>query len=473
MKKKELSLIVVMLSLAGCGGGNGTGDVGAMAGAPAVTLADSAATTNASADSSQFLMQAYRDGLLEIQLSQLALQKTANADVRRFAQRMVDDHTRMNNEITQLAQRKNIALPTALSAEQQAQVNRLSALSGEEFDRAYMAGNVDLHRMDVAAARQQARQGNDADVRMLADASLPILRTHLAVAEEINGVLDPAAYLVGAYQDGLTEIQLSQLALQKTTNGDVRRFAQRMIDNHTQVNNRITTLAQQKGVNLPNALTSDRQAVLDEVARFSGADFDKTYMDQNVVVHVKGVRQAGRQSDQGRDPEVKGFAQLTLPVLTAHLATAIAIDSGIEPSFLYKAFQDGKAEVQLAHLALMQGSDAQVKAFAQQMITDHTPVNAQIMQLAQQRNLPLPAEASAEQSFAFVDLLGRSGGEFDREYMAVNIRSHSEDVEALTAQSQNSTDPEIKAFATNTLPVVTAHLTRAREIAQQLGGVQP
>ena len=464
MKKKNLSLIIVMLSMAGCGGGGGTDSLSSTADGSAVTLGNSVAADTATVNSAQFLMDAYRDGLNEIQLSQLALQKAADSKVRSFAQRMIDDHTGLNNEITQLAQSKNIALPTDLSPEQKALADRLATLSGDEFDRAYMSDNVVVHRQDVTAARQQAEQGTDADVKMLADSARPILEIHLFAAEEINGLLDPSAFLATAYQDGLAEIGLSRLALQKATHADVRQFAQHMIDDRTQANNRIASLAQQKGVALPDAPASEQQAVIDALAKFSGADFDKAYMDKNVVIHVKDVRQVGRQSGQGRDPDVKNLAQQILPVLAKHLGSAFDIDSRIEPSFLYSAYQDGKAEITLARLVLMQGANEQVKSFAQQMITDRTAANARIKQLAQQQNLALPTDMSQEQLRDFAELMGNSGAEFDRQYMEINVQNYRKAVAEATEHLQVEVDANVKAFVQDVLPVLTARLQRAGEI---------
>ncbi len=472
MKKKNLSLVLVMLALAGCGGGSGTGNMAGTSAAPAAMLAESG-VADAAVNSSQFLMDAYQDGLAEVQLSQLALQKAGNNDVRNFAQRMVDDHTRMNSEMTQLAQSKNIALPTDLSPEQKALADRLATLSGDEFDRAYMAANVAAHEKDVAAARLQALQGNDPDVQALADASLPILEIHLALAEEINNLLDPTAFLVSAYRDGLAEIQLSQLALQRATSDAVKRFAQRMIDDHTQANNQLAVLAQQKGVTLPTALSPDQQVVADAFARLSGADFDKAYMDKNVVAHVMDVRQARQQSDQGRDPDVKNLAQQALPVLASHLASALDIDLGIEPSFLYSAFQSGRAEIQLASLALQQSANEQVKAFAQQMIDDHTAANKQISQLAQTRSLVLPLELSPEQLRALIDLLGKSGADFDRAYMDVNVQNHRTAVALATEQAQNASNTDIQSFAQGILPVLSGHLAQAQQLLQQFTSPAP
>lgn len=468
-------MIVVVLSLAGCGGGsNGPGNMSSNAlGGSAAMLSATTTVVDGSVDSGRFLAQAYQDGLSEIRLSQQALQKSSNADVKKFAQRMIDDHTRLNNEITQLAQSKSMALPTDLSTDQKTQADKLASLSGDAFDLAYMAANVSAHKSDVSAARQQAQQGNDPAVMMLANGALPILQVHLAVAEEINSLLDPSAFLASSYQDGLAEIKLSQLALQKSANDEVKRFAQRMIDDHTQANKQISGLAQSKGVTLPSSPSVEQQAVLDELAKFSGADFDKAYMDQNVIAHVKDVRQTQQQSQQGKDAAVKNLAQMILPTLSSHLASAVDIDGRIQTSFLFSAFQDGTAEIQMAHLALLQGSNDQVKSFAQQMITDHTALNAQIRQVAQQMNLALPTQMSAEQWRDFVNLMGKSGAAFDQAYMSISVQAHRKAVALVTQQAQGGSDDATRMLAQNALPVLNMHLPHATQILQQLGGRQP
>lgn len=475
MNKKKLPLIMMMLSLAGCGGDGGLGTALGTSGAMPTLLADTTVGngsngSNATASSSQFLTDAYRDGLGEIQLSQLAVQNSTSGAVKRFAQRMVSDHTQMNNAITQLAQSRNIALPTDLSADQKALLDRLAALSGDEFDRAYMAANVDAHHTAVSTARQQATQGTDADVKLLADQALPLLEVHLAVAEELSALLDPGAFLIAEYQGGLEEIQLAQVALQKASNADIQQFAQRMIDDHNSANDRISALAGQKGVSLPSSLPPDKQAAIDELSTFSGADFDKAYMDKNVVTHAKAVLLAVLQSTRGKDSDVRSLALGLLPALRSHLQTARDIDSQLTPSFLYSAYQNGKAEIQLAQLALMRGSDPQVKAYAQQMITDHAAANTQISQLAQQRNQSLPGEMSAVQWGEYVTLLGRSGAGLDRAYIDLNVREHTKAVTEASTQAQSTSDAGLATLAQTLLPTLNAHLTQATQLQQQLSG---
>ncbi|HEY0844952.1 MAG TPA: DUF4142 domain-containing protein [Noviherbaspirillum sp.] len=474
---KNLSLVVLMGALTACGN-NGSDVSGAFSGNSAVMLTETGASApavpsapgaSAIADSSQFLFNAYQDGQGEIQLSQIALQKSTNGRIKTFAQRMIDHHTALNDEILRMAQSKNITLPNDLSPEQKAEADSLSALPADQFDRAYMQTNVTVHETDVAAFRQQAEQGSDADVKALADRALPILKIHLAAAIDIQSAIDPAAFIAHAYQGGLAEIQLSQLAAQKATSDDVRNFAQRRINDHTQANSQIAALAQQKSVSLPSALSPEHQAALAELAKFSGTDFDKTYMDLNTIEHAKAVRLFRKQARDGMDADVRRLAQSNVPVLEGHLVMAVEIARMIEPSFLYKAYQRGNSEVRLSQLALLKASNNEVRAFAQRMIDDHATTNADLVQIAQQKNVPLPNDMSPEQTLAFVVLMRLKEDDFNEAFMQYNERLHRHAVADFTAQTQQGTDAAIRALAENALPLLNTHLELARETLQRIG----
>jgi predicted outer membrane protein len=467
---KKFTILVLAASLAACGGNNGTANLNSSASTlPASTVVIAAASPTESMDSAQFLVDAYRDGLSEIALSQTALQRASDGRVKKFAQAMIDQHTAMNTQLTSLAQSKSITLPTDLTADQNSDAARLAATSSTDFDKVYMQINVAAHEKDVAAFRQQAKQGSDADVRKLADAALPLLQLHLAAAEDINGAIDPNAFIAEAYQDGLAEIQLSQLALQKASNADVKAFAQRMIDDHTQADSKLATLAQQAGVTLPDAPTTEQQAIANELSSFSGTDFDKAYMDVNVVEHLKDISLFLHQAKGSTNDAVKSFAQQTLPTLLSHLKSAKSIDTQLQPSFPYQAYQDGKAEIRISQLALLKSSNAEVRSFAQRMIDDHSKANDQLATLADQKGIALPDELSPVQTLAFVALDSLSGQEFDRAYAAYNVRAHEKDVTEFTTQSQQASDPDIKQFAQATLPVLNDHLALAKTLRQSVG----
>jgi putative membrane protein len=144
-----------------------------------------ASTTGAlSAADKNFVMKAAKGGLAEVELGRLAAEKATNPDVKQFGQRMVDDHSKANDELKSLAEQKGITLPTELDAKDKATRDRLAKLSGEAFDRAYMTDMVKDHKMDVSEFRKESRSARDADVKAFAGKTLPTLEEHLKMAED-------------------------------------------------------------------------------------------------------------------------------------------------------------------------------------------------------------------------------------------------------------------------------------------------
>jgi putative membrane protein len=132
---------------------------------------------------STFVTKAAGGGLAEVQLGQLATQKASNPDVKAFGQQMVDDHSKANTELQGIASRKSVTLPNTMDSKDQATYDRLSALNGAAFDRAYMADMVKDHRIDITEFEKEANSGSDADLKSFASKTLPTLRHHLELAQ--------------------------------------------------------------------------------------------------------------------------------------------------------------------------------------------------------------------------------------------------------------------------------------------------
>lgn len=132
---------------------------------------------------STFANKAAQGGMAEVQLGQLATQKASNPDVKAFGQRMVDDHSKANDEFKGIVSRKGVTLPSGLDAKDQATYDRLSKLEGAAFDRAYMADMVKDHRADITEFEKEANGGSDADIKGFASKTLPTLKHHLEMAE--------------------------------------------------------------------------------------------------------------------------------------------------------------------------------------------------------------------------------------------------------------------------------------------------
>ena len=166
--------------------------LGMVAGAAAQTSNDTMASGNSASSSGklaaadrQFIKKAAEGGLAEVQLGQLATEKADSQDVKQFGQRMVDDHTKANDQLKQVASQKGVTVPDKLSPKDAATKARLEKLSGKAFDRAYMRDMVMDHTKDVSEFRMESKNAKDPDVKNFASQTLPTLQDHLKEAKSI------------------------------------------------------------------------------------------------------------------------------------------------------------------------------------------------------------------------------------------------------------------------------------------------
>jgi putative membrane protein len=134
----------------------------------------------------KFAMEAAMGGMEEVEMGRLAAEKGASDEVRQFGQRMVDDHSKANQELMQVASSKSMTLPTALDPKHQADMQKMSALSGEAFDKAYVKMMVKDHKKDVGEFQKESTRGTDADIKGFATRTLPTLQEHLQMIQRID-----------------------------------------------------------------------------------------------------------------------------------------------------------------------------------------------------------------------------------------------------------------------------------------------
>ena len=146
------------------------------------------ATGKATADSisrsdRKFMEKAAEGGMAEVQLGKLASEKASSAEVKQFGQRMVDDHSKANDQLKQIATSKGVNLPTELDRSTQREMDKLSKLSGADFDREYMKHMVSDHKKDVSEFKTKSSRAKDAQVKQFAATTLPTLQQHLELAQ--------------------------------------------------------------------------------------------------------------------------------------------------------------------------------------------------------------------------------------------------------------------------------------------------
>jgi putative membrane protein len=188
------------------------------------------------------------------------------------------------------------------------------------------------HQRDVTGSKapeSPVTNGSDAG-----DASSPHQRDtvqgsmHSGSDAQMGRQDDPTAFVKKAAQDGMTEVELGKLAMDKSNNAAVKRFAQRMVQDHGAANAELSGIAKGKNLQVPAALDEEHQGMVKKLAAKSGAAFDADYAKHMAMDHTKAV--ALFQSEtKSTDSELANFAKKTLPTLQEHKRMADSLSASV------------------------------------------------------------------------------------------------------------------------------------------------
>lgn len=134
-------------------------------------------------DAAKFAVKAADGGMFEVQAAKIAQKKGSSDKIKDLAKHMLDDHTKANAELKELAAKKNITLPTKVSDKYQKELNELNKLSGTEFDKEYAKKMVKDHKDDIDLFEKEAEKGDDPEIKAWAAGKVPTLKHHLSMAE--------------------------------------------------------------------------------------------------------------------------------------------------------------------------------------------------------------------------------------------------------------------------------------------------
>jgi putative membrane protein len=126
----------------------------------------------------KFMEKAAEGGMAEVQMGKLAEEKGQSPTVKELGKRMVDDHSKANDELKKLADEKGVTLPSDLSAEDRASYEKLSNLSGDKFDKQYLQILKKDHGKDVKEFKQAAKTVKDPELKSWVERTLPTLEEH-------------------------------------------------------------------------------------------------------------------------------------------------------------------------------------------------------------------------------------------------------------------------------------------------------
>jgi putative membrane protein len=322
---------------------------------PPVTTQYPQGTGDVSADM-PFIRQAASSNLMEIRLGQSAQSRATNAAVKQFAQRMVTDHSSMQNQLTSTASTSGQTFTPSLDSEHERQVNRIERLSGAEFDRAYMNLMIQAHQNDVSQFQTQSQSARSTQVRTLASNSLPVLQQHLSLAVQVGNQVgaDTTTNVAGPNQPGggdredaradaefirdvgagtLMEIRLAERAQKEAKERDVRRLAERLKDDFTELQEQWTNVASRSGISAKPGMGPLHREKIEQLEKTRGKNFDRTYMTL-VILHLHDMvsywQKEGRAS---RSAQVRQLVNRGLPTLEQDFSEAKRVGRkvGVDP----------------------------------------------------------------------------------------------------------------------------------------------
>ncbi len=132
-----------------------------------------------------FVSRAMQGSMAEVQIAQLTLQKSSNDQVKQFAQRMIDDHTKLNEQMKPVADQLGVTAPDQISKNDRKTIAKLQGLSGSAYDQAYIRDMVKDHKQDLSQFQTEASSGQDQTVKDAANQGSKVIAQHLQMAQQL------------------------------------------------------------------------------------------------------------------------------------------------------------------------------------------------------------------------------------------------------------------------------------------------
>jgi putative membrane protein len=490
---------------------------------------------------SKLIFQMASSNIMEVRLGQMAQQKATNAAVKQFGQQMMTDHTNLENQLTGLVSKNGTNFQPAMSKENEAEVSRLEKLSGAQFDQQYMTSMIQHHQQDISTLQSQSQSAKSGEARQMISASLPVLQQHLTLATQVGGQVGANGGVAVATQPyrnptttgttttpttqnptvstqpgqvatqgnisadmpfvreaasgNLMEIQLGQLAQNKASNPAVKQFAQRMVADHNNLQNQLTSVASSGGQSFTPTMDSRHQNQINRLQGVSGAEFDREYMSLMIRAHQRDVNNFQTQSQSANSAQVRTLATNSVPVLQQHLSLAQQVGSQVgadttgnyaggnggnqgggahgdikaDAGFIREVNSDNQMQIQLAQLARQRSKNPQVRQFAEQAITDHNGLQNQWRTMASQNGMTLNEGLGPMHKEKITNLKKASDKNFDKAYMITMIQQYSDETSYWQKEGRASHSAQVRQLVNAGLPTLEQNFNEAKRLGRELG----
>jgi len=189
-----------------------------------------------------------------------------------------------------------------------------------------------MYVMAISALAFQACNGGNKDAKESAD-SLNMAKDTTTSATATGGIAveeADAKFTTQAAVGGMAEVELGKLALEKSSNPQVKEFATMMVKDHGMANTELMAIAKQKNITLPSTVDDEHKKKMDDLSKKTGADFDKAYVSAMVDGHKSTLKLMEDESKDGKDADLKSFATKTAPIVQSHLVMINKINDSMK-----------------------------------------------------------------------------------------------------------------------------------------------
>jgi putative membrane protein len=189
-----------------------------------------------------------------------------------------------------------------------------------------------IYLLAISALAFQACNGGNKDAKESAD-SLNMAKDSSTNAVATGGIAvdeADAKFTTQAAVGGMAEVELGKLALEKSSNPQVKEFATMMVKDHGMANTELMAIAKQKNITLPSTVDDEHKKKMDDLSKKTGADFDKAYVDAMVSGHKSTLKLMEDELRDAKDADLKAFATKTAPIVQSHLVMINKINDSMK-----------------------------------------------------------------------------------------------------------------------------------------------
>jgi putative membrane protein len=297
-------------------------------------------------------------------------------------------------------------------------------------------------------------------------------------------------FLREAASANLMEVTLGRVAQSRGSDTRVKDFGGRMVTDHTNLQQQLTTFTSTYGIGFTPGLTAAQQQEVNRLQSLSGSAFDRAYITVMVQDHQTDVAKFEDESRNADSPRVRDLAMQSLPVLQQHLSLAQRVAQLInvqvattnpsssqggsaevkaDKKFIHEVAADNMLELQMAQLAGRKAESSSVKRFAEQVASDHERMQSDWVGMASRNGYNFQPGMGKNHQAKLNKLQNLSGQAFDRAYITTVVQDHKNYIDYFEKEGRAAHSSQVRQLVDRDVATLRSHFTQAKRIGGQVG----